>query len=139
MNIFCNVTRVALAEAFFVLAANTSALAVTNAGAEIATPYVAAFAPIFGVSAMPHTGTMRLLIHDGIVSGTYTGTSISPDPLDSRIVAVTGSMSDGYVQIYVGGYLSVRGTVANDGTISGTASYRGRLYQFVAKPGTVGK
>jgi hypothetical protein len=115
------------------------ALAVTNDGGYGATPYVAAFAPIFGTSGVPHSGTMQLVVHDGTISGTYTGTSVGPDSLDNRIVPVSGtiSQSDGYVQLFIGGALSLRGTMANDGAISGTATYRGRLYEFVAKPGTL--
>jgi hypothetical protein len=114
------------------------ALAVTNAGGETATPYVAAFAPVFGGFAPPHTGNMQLVVHDGTITGTYSGTSIAPDYLDNRIVPVTGSVSfpDGYVRLYIGGALSLRGTMSDDGTISGTATYNGRLYEFVAKPGS---
>jgi hypothetical protein len=117
------------------------ALAVTNSGVQTATPYVAAFAPIFGTSGVPHSGTMRLVVSDGAISGTYTGTSFGPDSLDDRIVSVSGSVNenDGYVQLFIGGVLSLRGTMANDGRISGTATYRGRLYEFVAAPGTLGR
>lgn len=117
------------------------ALAVTNNGMPTATPYVAAFAPIFGPSGVPHSGTMRLIVRDGAISGTYTGTSFAPDLLDNRIVSVSGSVNenDGYVLLYIGGVLSLRGTMTNDGRISGTATYRGRLYEFVASPGTLGR
>jgi hypothetical protein len=114
------------------------AMAVTNVAGVTATPYVAAFAPVFGISGVPHTGNMQLFVHGGTISGTYTGTSVAPDPLDERIVPVTGSISrdDGHVQLYIG-MLSLQGTMANDGTISGTATYRGRLYEFMARPGAV--
>jgi hypothetical protein len=112
------------------------ALAVTNDGVQTATPYVAAFAPIFGTSGVPHSGTMKLVVRDGTISGTYSGTSIAPDRLNDRIVPVSGSVSghDGYVQLDIGDALSLRGTMAGDGSISGTATYNGRLYEFVARP-----
>jgi hypothetical protein len=133
---------VMLASALLAIAGSAiPALAVTNNGAQTATPYVAAFAPIFGTSGVPHSGTMRLVVRDGAISGTYTGTSVAPDLLDDRIVPISGSLNehDGYVQLYIGGVLSLRGTMANDGRISGTATYRGRLYEFVAAPGTLGR
>jgi len=116
------------------------ALAVTNTGGHAAAPYVAAFAPVFGVNGFPHTGVMDIAVHDGEISGTYSGTSVGPDYLNDRIVPVSGTISpnDGYVQLFIGGALTLRGTMANDGTISGTATYRGRLYEFVAQPGTAG-
>lgn len=128
-----------LAAALFIVAGSTnSALATTNHGISTSTPYVAAFAPIFGSSGVPHSGTMRLVVHDGAISGTYSGTSVSPDYLNDRIVPVTGSVSEanGYVQLFIGGALSLRGTMADDGTITGTATYNGRLYEFMARPGS---
>jgi hypothetical protein len=114
------------------------ALAVTNTGSQAATPYVAAFAPVFGINGFPHTGVMEIAVNGGAISGTYSGTSVRPDYLNDRIVAVSGTISpsDGYVQLFIGDTLTLRGTMANDGTISGTATYRGRLYEFVAHPGT---
>jgi hypothetical protein len=122
---------------FAIVGSAAPAFAVTNAGAEPPRPYVAAFAPIFGSYGVPHSGTMQLLVRDGTITGTYTGTSVGPDMLDDRIVAVTGSVSasDGYVLLNIGGALSMRGTMTGDGTISGTATYHGRLYEFMAKPG----
>lgn len=116
------------------------ALAVTNAGIQTGTQYVAAFAPVFGVG-YPHTGVMQIALNDGTISGTYSGTSVRPDSLNDRIVPVSGTVSsdDGYVQLFIGGALALRGTMASDGTISGTATYRGRLYEFLAQPGTAGK
>jgi hypothetical protein len=115
------------------------ALAVTNSGGGAATPYVAAFAPVFGGGA-PHSGDMRLVVNNGTISGTYSGTSFGPDYLDNRMVPVSGTLSenDGYVQLSIGGALTMHGTMANDGTISGTADYHGRLYEFVAQPGSAG-
>jgi len=116
------------------------ALAVTNEGAQAATPYVAAFAPVFAVNGFPHTGVMQIAVNDGSISGTYSGTSVGPDFLNDRIVPVSGTISptDGYVQLFIGGALSLRGTMAGNGTISGTATYRGHLYEFLAQPETAG-
>jgi hypothetical protein len=140
MNIF-DFCRAVPAVALFAAALfAVPAQAVTNAGETTFAPYVAAFSPVFGPSAVPHVGTMRLIMHDGSIQGTYTGISARPDALNDRIVPVTGSVNqnDGYVQLYVGSALAFTGTMAADGTISGTAQYRGGLYDFVAEPGTPG-
>lgn len=134
---FSKSSAATLAIALLALAGSTvPALAITNGEGETATAYVAAFAPVIG-SAMPHTGNMALFVHDGTITGIYTGTSVAPDPLDDRMVSVTGSInpSDGHVQLYIGGALSLQGTMNADGTITGTASYLGRLYEFQARPG----
>jgi hypothetical protein len=132
--------RSLLAAAVFAAAGVAPALAVTTAGGETFAPYVAAFTPTFGPSGVPYAGTMQLLIHEGTVEGTYTGISVRPDRFDDRIVPVTGTVStnDRYVQLFIGNSLSFRGTMDADGTISGTATYNGRLYDFMAKPGSLG-
>jgi hypothetical protein len=140
MNIF-DLFRALPAVAAFVLGAVAlPALAVTNAGETTYAPYVAAFSPAFGPSAVPHVGKMLLILHDGAISGSYTGISVRPDPLNDRIVPVIGSVNqnDGYVQLHIGSALALTGTMAADGTISGTAEYNGSLYDFMAKPGTPG-
>ena len=140
MNLFdfCrSVPALALfAAAFFAAPAQ----AVTTAGETTYAPYVAAFSPAFGPSAMPHVGKMLLILHDGTIQGSYTGISARPDSFNNRIEPVTGSVNqdDGYVQLNVGNALALTGTMAADGTISGTAQYNGGLYDFVAKPGTPG-
>ena len=129
-----------LAAALSIAGTAMPARAITNTGNSAATPYVAAFAPLFGTSGVPHSGTMRLVVHDGTIIGTYSGTSVGPDYLDNRIVPVTGSVSDadGYVALSIGGALSLHGSMAGDGTITGTATYNGRLYEFMARPGSPG-
>jgi hypothetical protein len=122
-------------------AATMPALAVTNTGGETFAPYVAAFTPTFGPSGVPYAGTMQLLFHEGTVEGTYTGTSVRPDRLNDRIIPVTGTVStdNGYVQLFIGNALSFRGTMDANGTLSGTATYNERLYDFTAKPGSLGR
>ena len=135
MQVFKQVT-VACAVALGFASASVPALAVTNANGVQATPYVAAFAPLFGVNAAPHAGSMQLVFDGSNVSGTYTGESAMPDRLDDRLVAVSGTVdpSDGAIQLQVGGALWFTGNLAADGSMSGTANYDGRLYEFVAKP-----
>lgn len=119
----------------------TPALAVTSAVEGVApAPYVAAFTPTFGFSGVPYAGTMQLIVRDGRINGEYTGISTRPDPLNDRTTPVIGTLAgDGHVQLYVGHALSVNGTMYADGTISGTAAYDGRLYDFMAKPGSPGQ
>ncbi len=137
MNIF-DISRAVPAVALFAAACfATPAQAVTNAGETTYASYVAAFTPAFGGYAVPYVGKMLLIMHDGAIQGTYTGISARPDRLNDRIESVAGSVNqnDGYVQLNVGNAIAVRGTMAADGTISGTADYNGGLYDFVAKPG----
>jgi hypothetical protein len=112
----------------------------TVEGTGLPVPYVAAFAPVFGPSAVPHAGTMRLLVQGNTISGSYTGISVRPDRFNDRIEPVVGTLADdGYVQLSIGNALSLRGTMAQDGTIAGTATYDGRLYEFTAEPGSPGR
>ncbi|MGA8475029.1 MAG: hypothetical protein WB681_08185 [Candidatus Cybelea sp.] len=138
MNLF-DLGRAVLAAAVLAAACFAApALAVTNGGGTTFSPYVAAFTPEFGPSGVPYVGRMQLVVRDGTIDGTYTGISARPDFLTNRISQVTGTVNsgDGYVQLNVGNALAFRGTMDADGTISGTATYRGRLYEFVAKPGS---
>jgi hypothetical protein len=132
--------RTLLAAAALAALGAAPALAVTNAGGASAERYVAAFTPAFGPMSVPYVGTMQLVIADGTIDGTYTGISARPDFLNNRIEPVIGSVNakDGYVQFHVGDVLSFRGTIDSDGTISGNATYNGRLYDFVASPGSPG-
>ena len=125
-----------LAAAISLSASPFPAPAATLNGSERTTPYVAAFDPIFGTSGIPRSGTMTLVMNDGSISGNYTGTSAGPDPLDNHTVPVIGTVSQdgGYVQLYIGTELALRGTMSADGTIVGTADDDGRLYDFTAAP-----
>lgn len=102
--------------------------------------YVAAFQSAIAPAGVPHLGSMHLSIHDGAIAGTYSGMSVMPDALNDRIVPVTGTIDrqDGHVQLQIGSAISFQGTMYPDDTISGTADYRGRLYDFVAERGSPG-
>lgn len=98
--------------------------------------YVAAYQPTFGSPNVPFHGTMKLNFNHGIVSGTYVAESVRPDPLFGRTVAVNGGVSHGQINLIfqgVSGGFTVRGTLAADGEIAGTATVRGRFYSFLAK------
>jgi hypothetical protein len=97
--------------------------------------YVAAYQPTFGTKGVPYSGILKLTFNHGIVSGTYTATSVRPDPLYGRIVPVSGGAQHGHVMLTLSaaGGFSIRGTLAGDGEISGTATIRGSFYSFLAK------
>ena len=98
--------------------------------------YVAAYQPTFGTQGVPYSGIMKLKVNHGIVSGTYESESVRPDPLRGRPpVAVNGGISHGQITLTLNapGGFTVRGTIAEDGTIHGTATVRGSFYNFMAK------
>lgn len=97
--------------------------------------YVAAFQPTFGRQSVPYSGIMALKFNHGIISGTYNSTSVRPDPLRGRIVPVTGNVSHGNITLILqaSGGFTVRGTLDDNATISGTATIRGSFYSFLAK------
>ena len=78
---------------------------------------------------------MKLKFNHGIISGTYTATSVKPDPMYGRIINVTGTVTHGNIYLDVGGMsgFNVRGTIEKDGTISGTATQKSKQYRFLAK------
>jgi|SRR5580692_9564291 hypothetical protein len=138
MNILKLASAIAAVAGLSFLGTATPAMATTNSTPAIPTPYVAAFTQAFGLTSMPYAGQMQLTISDGTVTGTYTGISVRPDPLNNRISPVTGTVSsDGHMQFYVGNSMSFIGEVYADGTISGSANYRGQIWDFMAKPGMV--
>lgn len=97
--------------------------------------YVAAYEPTFGPARGPYSGRMKLKFSQGIISGTYVSDSIRPDPLYGRTIAVSGNVSEGQITLIfqtMGGF-TVRGTLAGDGEISGTATINGRFYNFLAR------
>jgi hypothetical protein len=97
--------------------------------------YVAAYRSTFGTQGQPFTGTLRLSFDHGIVNGTYVSNSVRPDPLFGRTINVNGGVSHGQITLNFGasGGFVVRGTLAEDGEISGTATIRGRFFSFLAK------
>jgi len=97
--------------------------------------YIAAYQPTFGAQRVPNSGTLKLKFDHGIVSGTYVSESVRPDPLYGRTISVSGNVSQGQITLIFqapGGF-TVRGTLAGDGEISGTATVRGSFYSFLAK------
>lgn len=97
--------------------------------------YVAAYQPTFGRQGVPHAGTMKLKFNNGIVTGTYVSESVRPDPLYGRPIAISGNVSAGNITLILqapGGF-TVRGTIAENGEISGTATIKGSFYTFMAK------
>lgn len=126
---------------FLVLAAALGALqplaarAVVLHGHVWEATYVAAYQPTFGPQKAPYVGTMKLKFNNGIITGTYVSESIRPDPLYGRTIAVSGNVSEGQITLVFqtfGGF-TVRGTLAGDGEISGTATIKGSFYSFLAK------
>ncbi len=111
------------------------ALAVAVHGRVWQATYVAAYQPTFGPQKVPYSGIMKLKFDRGIISGTYVSESVRPDPLYGRTIAVSGNASEGQITLNLqamGGF-TVRGTLAGDGEISGTATVRGSFYSFLAK------
>ncbi|HET6274824.1 MAG TPA: hypothetical protein VFE16_02635 [Candidatus Cybelea sp.] len=124
----------AVAVAFVLLPALPAGAAVMHGHVWEAT-YVAAYQPTFGRQGYPHSGTMKLKVNNGIISGTYTSESVRPDPLYGRPIAISGNVSQGNITLILqapGGF-TVRGTIAENGEISGTATVKGSFYTFMAK------
>jgi hypothetical protein len=126
------------------LAVFGSAAVTSQAGAVVTTgarqvEYVAAFASLNNTT-YPYSGLLRLTIKHGIVSGTYVSTSIRPDPLDGRILPVTGTISGNQVTLNIGNAMRFNGTVRGNGRIlTGSLQWRGQIYTFEAKQGWPGE
>jgi len=97
--------------------------------------YIAAYEPTFGAARVPYAGIMKLKFNHGIISGTYVSESVRPDPLYGRTIAVSGNVSGGQILLNFSAFggFSIRGTLADDGEISGTATFRGQFYTFLAR------
>lgn len=97
--------------------------------------YVAARQSTFGRRGVPFTGTMVLRFNHGIISGTYVGTSVRPDPLNNRTTLVSGGVSHGQIHLIfqAPANFTVRGTLAEDGEISGSTTINRQIFTFVAK------
>jgi hypothetical protein len=111
------------------------ALAVVMHGSTWSATYVAAYQPTFGNKGVPYSGTMKLTFKHGIVSGTYVSDSVRPDPLYGKTIPVSGGVQHGQINLNFGSFagFSFRGTIADDGEISGTATIKGKFYHFLAK------
>ena len=111
------------------------AVAVVVKGRVWQATYIAAYQPTFGAQRVPHAGTMKLNFNNGIISGTYVSESVRPDPLYGRTIGVSGNVSEGHITLIfqTSGGFTVRGTLAGDGEISGTATINGSFYTFLAK------
>ena len=112
-----------------------SALAAVEHGRVWQATYVAAYQPTFGRQGVPYSGTLKLKFNNGIVSGTYLSESVRPDPLYGRTIKVSGGVSQGQITLdfKASGGFTVRGTLAENGEISGTATINGHFYSFLAK------
>jgi hypothetical protein len=111
------------------------ALAVVEHGRVWQATYVAAYQPTFGRQGVPRSGILKLKFDHGIVSGTYVSESVRPDPLYGRTIPVSGGVSQGQITLnfQAPGGFTVRGTLAGNGEISGTAMIGGQFYSFLAK------
>lgn len=111
------------------------ALAAVEHGRVWEATYVAAYQPTFGRQGVPYSGTLKLKFNNRIVSGTYVSESVRPDPLYGRTINVSGGVSQGQITLdfKASGGFTVRGTVAGNGEISGTATINGHFYSFLAK------
>jgi hypothetical protein len=127
---------------FIALAVTLAALQMLSAQAAVMhghvwqATYVVAYQPTFrNQSSVPRSGTMELKFNHGIISGTFTGDSVRPDPLNGRIIGVNGNVSSGNINLTIAapGGFTVRGTIDENGTITGTATVRGSFFTFMAK------
>jgi hypothetical protein len=121
-----------------VTAVSQAAAAVTEPAGSV--EYVAAFAPLHS-QAYPYSGLLRLNINNGIISGTYVSTSIRPDPMQGRIIEVTGNISGDNVMFNIGNAIAFTGTIQGKKghTFVGSAIWRGHIYVFEAKQGWPGE
>ncbi len=121
------------------LASLLLALALNSQSVSQNVPFVAAFSPLNSM-AYPFSGQMQLNFNRGIISGTYSDTSIRPGgPLrNRRNVAITGGVDDeGNIHLSIGP-MRVRGTL-NGEWISGTATVDRRMFTFRARQGSPGQ
>jgi hypothetical protein len=97
--------------------------------------YVAAYTPTFGPNRVPFSGTLKLNFNHGIISGTYVANSVRPDPLNGRTTLVSGGVSHGQIHLIfqAPANFTVRGTLAENAEISGTATINRRFFSFLAK------
>jgi hypothetical protein len=128
-----NSVRFVIAAAVCALLLPVPTLAVAGHGPVWSADYVAALQPQFGAKTTPYTGDLKLNFKNGIVTGTYSSISTRPDPYYGRIIQVSGGTSNGGINLRIGSISLPNGKIAKDGTISGTANWNGKLYDFLAK------
>jgi hypothetical protein len=126
-----------LAALFVALVLPQAVLAVSSEGAARGVPYVIGFAPLRSMQ-QPFVGQMVLDFSKGIISGRYTDISIRPGSpfANRRNVPVRGGSSNGNLTLDIGG-VTFRGTI-RDGWMRGSATIRGRIYEFDAERGRPG-
>jgi hypothetical protein len=96
--------------------------------------YVAAMRPQSS-QGVPFSGALVLSFsRDGIVSGTYRASSIRPDPMNGKIIPVTGGVTGKNIHLSfgMGGNFSVSGTIDAHGRIVASGFRRGVAYNFEA-------
>ncbi|MBV8198633.1 MAG: hypothetical protein JO263_10885 [Candidatus Eremiobacteraeota bacterium] len=121
----------------FPLAFPSGARAVAVQGTVREVPYVIGFAPL-NSQQQPYLGQMHLNFNNGIISGRYTDISIRPGSpfANAYNIAVSGGLSGDHVSLHIR-QITFRGTIK--GTwMSGSATIRGRIYNFEAEQGTPG-
>ena len=111
------------------------AFAVQTSGVARNVPYVAAFQPLMSAN-IPFSARMVLNYNNGVVSGNYTDMSIQPNaPFANRTnVPISGGVDGDNIHFSIGVAFTFNGKIEGD-TISGSATYRGRIYQFLARQG----
>ena len=111
------------------------ARAVVMHGSTWEATFVAAFTPSFGPSRVPYSGTMNLKFNQGIITGTYISDSVRPDPLRGRRVPMSGNVSKGQITLIFQSpaNFTMRGTIADNGEISGSGTIRGSHYNILDK------
>lgn len=100
--------------------------------------YVAAFTPQFA-GGFPYSGALHLVFRNGIISGTYRDTSIKPGAPFSggTIASIAGGTDGSHLHFSIGTTVRVVGTISSDASsITGTMTWRNRIYAFLAKRGT---
>ncbi len=131
------VVRAALLAAFIAMpfGAMPQANAVQTTGVARNVHYVAAFQPLFGAN-IPFSGRIVLNFNNGIVSGSYSDMSIQPNaPFSNRVnVPISGGVDGDNIHFSIGGTFTFNGKIERD-AISGSATFRGQIYQFLARQG----
>jgi hypothetical protein len=99
--------------------------------------YVIGFHPLHS-STQPYLGQLHLNFANGIISGTYTDISVKPGSpfANAHNLSVSGGVTSDHVTLIIKN-VTFKGTMTGQ-KMSGSATIRGRLYQFEAHPGSPG-